>query len=126
MGGELIAVILLILVLIFGGVAVPFSFLAGCIVFCLWTGSSTGNFVQTSFTALNSYSIIAMPMFMIAGTLIDRSGIAATLVTAARGGEGAVREVCDFILAAQEKDASLLGRWLPADRRSDCHAPGRV
>ena len=84
MAGELIAVLFLILFLIFVGVAVPFSFLSGCIIFCLWTGSSTGNFIQTSFTALNSYSIIAMPMFMIAGTLIDKSGIAATLIAAPR------------------------------------------
>lgn len=91
MGGELIAVLFLILLLIFAGVAVPFSFLSGCIVFCLWTGSSTGNFIQTSFTALNSYSIIAMPMFMIAGTLIDKSGIAATLIAAAKKLVGKVK-----------------------------------
>ncbi|MCI9133112.1 MAG: TRAP transporter large permease [Lachnospiraceae bacterium] len=91
MAGELIAVLFLILFLIFVGVAVPFSFLSGCIIFCLWTGSSTGNFIQTSFTALNSYSIIAMPMFMIAGTLIDKSGIAATLIAAAQKLVGKVK-----------------------------------
>lgn len=43
-----------------------------------------GSWIQTSFKAINSYSIIAMPMFMIAGTMIERSGIAGTLVTAAQ------------------------------------------
>ena len=89
--GELIIAMILILILIFAGVAVPFAFLSGCIVFSLWTGSSTGNFIQTSFTALNSYSIIAMPMFMIAGTLIDKSGIAATLISAAQKLVGKVK-----------------------------------
>jgi len=84
MGIELVITLFIILGLIFLGVAVPFSFLSGCIIFCLWTGASTGNFIQTSFTALNSYSIIAMPMFMICGTLIDRSGIAQTLIVAAK------------------------------------------
>jgi 3-deoxy-D-manno-octulosonate 8-phosphate phosphatase (KDO 8-P phosphatase) len=50
----------------------------------------------------------------------------AMLVTAARGGEGAVREVCDFILAAQEKDASFLDCWPPEDKRSKRHAPSHV
>lgn len=75
--------IIVILIMIFSGVALPFSFLAGCIVFTIASGTSFGNFIQTSFSALNSYSIIAMPMFMIAGTLIEKSGIANTLIDAA-------------------------------------------
>jgi C4-dicarboxylate transporter DctM subunit len=70
--------------MIFSGVAMPFAFLAGCIAYSLITGASTASFIQTSFSAINSYSIIAMPMFMIAGTLIERSGIANTLIEAAR------------------------------------------
>lgn len=83
MGVELIISVVLILLLIFLGVGLPFSFLSGCIVYTAWTAASFGTFVQTSFKALNSYSIIAMPLFMICGTLIDRSGVAETLIRAA-------------------------------------------
>jgi C4-dicarboxylate transporter DctM subunit len=84
MGTVLMIVLFIILIMIFSGVAMPFAFLAGCIAYALMTGTSTANYIQTSFAAINSYSIIAMPMFMIAGTLIERSGIARTLVDAAR------------------------------------------
>jgi C4-dicarboxylate transporter DctM subunit len=84
MGTALLLALILILVLIFSGVAMPFSFLTGCLAFALMSGSSMGSFIQTSFSAVNSYSIIAMPMFMIAGTLIERSGIANTLILAAQ------------------------------------------
>ena len=83
MPAELIGSIVLILVLIFSGIGLPFCFLTGCIVYAVTSGSSMGTFIQTSFAALNSYSIIAMPMFMMAGTFIDESGIARTLIDAA-------------------------------------------
>jgi C4-dicarboxylate transporter DctM subunit len=84
MEAALIIVLAIILIMIFSGVAMPFAFLAGCIAYALITGTSTASFIQTSFSAINSYSIIAMPMFMIAGTLIERSGIAKTLIEAAQ------------------------------------------
>ena len=84
MGNALIIALIVILIMIFTGVAMPFSFLAGCLVYALVSGSSMNSWVQTSFKAINSYSIIAMPMFMIAGTMIQRSGIAGTLITAAQ------------------------------------------
>lgn len=80
----LILALIVILILIFTGVAMPFCFLAGCLVYAVLTGNSTGSWIQTSFKAINSYSIIAMPMFMIAGTMIARSGIAGTLIEAAQ------------------------------------------
>jgi len=37
----------------------------------------------------------------------------ATLVTTKRGGQGAVREVCDFILAAQGQLEAAIAPWMP-------------
>ncbi|MDR3294392.1 MAG: TRAP transporter large permease [Clostridiales Family XIII bacterium] len=76
--------IILILVLMFLGLEVPFCFLIGCILFTFWSGQSTGTFMQTGFSQIASYTMIAMPMFMIAGTLIDKSGISHTLIEAAK------------------------------------------
>lgn len=84
MATSLIIALVIILIMIFTGVAMPFAFLAGCMGYAITSGASTGSWIQTSFKAINSYSIIAMPMFMIAGTMIERSGIAGTLIKAAQ------------------------------------------
>ena len=81
---ALVIALIVILFMIFTGVAMPFSFLAGCLAYSMVSGASMNSWIQTSFKAINSYSIIAMPMFMIAGTMIERSGIAGTLITAAQ------------------------------------------
>lgn len=84
MGNALVIALIVILIMIFTGVAMPFAFLSGCLIYAGVSGASMGSWIQTSFKAINSYSIIAMPMFMIAGTMIERSGIASTLITAAQ------------------------------------------
>ncbi|WP_273227689.1 TRAP transporter large permease [Geosporobacter ferrireducens] len=93
---ALIASISAILVLIFIGMSVPFCFLSGSLIYIFMTGASTGTFVSTSYYALDSFSTLAIPLFMIAGTLMEKSGIARTLIDLAemilkktKGGMGA-------------------------------------
>ena len=43
----------------------------------------------------------------------ESARLAATLVTRKGGGRGAVREVCDFILAAQGRLDAAIAPWLP-------------
>ncbi|MDN5311628.1 MAG: C4-dicarboxylate transporter, DctM subunit [Thermoanaerobacteraceae bacterium] len=93
---ELVFSTVLILILIFLGMSVPFCFLAGSLLYVFMTGMSTGTFVSTAFYALNSTSTLAIPLFMLAGTLIEQSGIARTLIDLAeimlrkiKGGMGA-------------------------------------
>lgn len=93
---ELVISTIAILVLIFLGMSVPFCFLSGSLLYVLLTGMSAGTFVSTSFYALNSTSTLAIPLFMLAGTLIEKSGIARVLIDLAelilrkvKGGMGA-------------------------------------
>lgn len=69
-----------ILLLIFVGMSIPYCFLSGSLLFALLSGSGTGSYVSTAFYSLNSFSVLAIPLFMIAGTLMEKSGIARTLI----------------------------------------------
>jgi len=85
-----------ILLLIFLGMSIPFCFLSGSLLFAILSGESVGSYTATAFYALNSFPLLAIPLFMIAGTLMEKSGIASTLVDLAevmlrkvKGGMGA-------------------------------------
>lgn len=71
---------LLILLLIFLGVSVPLCFLGGAIFCALFSGLSTGAFATNAYYALDSVSMLAVPLFMLAGVLIEKSGIARVLI----------------------------------------------
>lgn len=86
----------IILVLILLGMSVPWCFLCGSLVYVLSTGASTGSFVSTALYSLESTSTLAIPLFMAAGVLLEKSGIARTLIDLAeklmrkfKGGMGA-------------------------------------
>lgn len=72
--------VILVLVCIFIGMGIPFSFLAGSVFWAMLDGSSMGSFVSTSYYSLDAYSLLALPLFMAAGILLERSGIARQLV----------------------------------------------
>ena len=74
---------LLILVLIFTGVAVPLAFLGGSFFVAYMGLGSTGTFATNSFYILNSISMLAIPLFVVGGSLIERSGIANVLIRVA-------------------------------------------
>lgn len=85
-----------ILVLILLGMSVPWCFLCGSLAYVLSTGASTGSFVSTALYSLESTSTLAIPLFMAAGVLLEKSGIARTLIDLAeklmrkfKGGMGA-------------------------------------
>ena len=102
---ALSAIIILALILL--GMSVPFCFLAGSLFFAFTTGSSMGSFVSTSYFSLDSFGLLALPLFMAAGTLIEKSGIAKTLVDLAemmlkkiKGGMGATIPVVSCFFGA--------------------------
>ncbi len=85
-----------ILALILLGMSVPWCFLCGSLLYVFLTGASTGSFVSTAFYSLDSTSTLAIPLFMAAGVLLEKSGIARTLIDLAeklmrrfKGGMGA-------------------------------------
>ncbi|MEA4954773.1 MAG: TRAP transporter large permease [Pseudoflavonifractor sp.] len=93
---SIVLAVVVILVLILLGMSVPWCFLCGSLIYVLTTGASTGSFVSTAFYSLESTSTLAIPLFMAAGVLLEKSGIARTLIDLAeklmrrfKGGMGA-------------------------------------
>ena len=66
--------------LIFSGVAVPLAFLGGSFFVAYMGLGSTGTFATNAFYILNSISMLAIPLFIVGGSLIERSGIANVLM----------------------------------------------
>lgn len=93
---SIVLAVVVILALILLGMSVPWCFLCGSLIYVLTTGASTGSFVSTAFYSLESTSTLAIPLFMAAGVLLEKSGIARTLIDLAeklmrrfKGGMGA-------------------------------------
>lgn len=87
---------ILVLVCIFLGMSVPYSFLGGAILYVYSTGSNTGMIGSTAMYALETASLLAIPLYLIAGNLMESSGIAGRLIDLAemllkkiKGGLGA-------------------------------------
>jgi C4-dicarboxylate transporter DctM subunit len=74
---------ILILVLMFVGVPVAYSFLWGTLFYLVISHQSLGGVVTTSFNAANSYAFLAIPLFILAGRLMVETSIAQRLVSLA-------------------------------------------
>lgn len=70
----------LILLLIFLGMSIPYTFMAGSAMFCILEGAKMNWFPSTGYYSMEPYSMLAMPLFIVAGTLLEKSGIASRLV----------------------------------------------
>ena len=71
---------LLVLALIMMSMGIPLAFLAGAMVFSAAAGLTTGSWGSTAWFSTESFSLLAVPLFILAGTLMERSGIAGALV----------------------------------------------
>lgn len=71
---------IIILLLIFAGMGLPYCFLCGSLFFALCTGKGINAFASSGYYALESYALVALPLFIMAGTLIERSNIATKLM----------------------------------------------
>ena len=87
---------LIILIFIAFGMSVSSSFLAGGLIYVLWSGSSLNAIASTAFFELEKTTILAIPLFMLAGSLMGATGIADRLIDLAaallrkrKGGMGA-------------------------------------
>jgi tripartite ATP-independent transporter DctM subunit len=89
--------IVLLVVLLLVGVPVPFSFLGSVLVFIFAGGYDPSFLLPYGYSKMNNVVILAIPMFIMAGGLINRAhigdkliGIAELLVGRLRSGVGAI------------------------------------
>lgn len=98
--------IMIILIFIFLGMHIATCFLVGSIAYCLLSGSSFSFFATQAYYALDSQSLLAIPLFVLAGILIDMCGIGKVLVDL---GEKLMKNVKGGMGAAIPVVSSLFG-----------------
>jgi C4-dicarboxylate transporter DctM subunit len=69
-----------VVVLILFGMSVSASFLTGALAFLFWTNQSMGAVASTAFYSLERSTLLAIPLFMLAGGLMEVGGIAEQLI----------------------------------------------
>ena len=77
---PLLIAFIVVLVLIFLGMDIFTSFLASAVVYNYMIGTDLTSFTLTFFATNNQYALLAVPLFMVGGTIMERSGIAGSLV----------------------------------------------
>lgn len=99
--------ILLVLILMFLGMPVSFSFLFASIAYFVMSGETLTTIAPTTFFSLQNSSLLALPLFIIAGNLMEASGIATKLVDFSekllkkvKGGFGAVIPLASMFFGA--------------------------
>lgn len=70
----------LILLFIFMGVSIPLSFHSGSFFLAIFAGARTGSFATNAYYMLDSIAMLAIPLFVVGGQLVEKSGIANVLI----------------------------------------------
>lgn len=97
----------ILLILMFLGMPVALSFLASSILYYLLSGESLSRIVPTAFYSLNNFTLLALPLFIIAGNIMQESGIAERLINFSelllrkiKGGLGAIIPLASMLFGA--------------------------
>lgn len=74
--------VIVLIVLMVTGIPVAFAFLGAASIMAIVGGYSTGFMVPYGFAKINSIILLAMPMFILAGSIMEFGGIGEKLVNA--------------------------------------------
>lgn len=104
---------IIFLVLLFAGVPIAFSMGLGSLIALMVSGNSLAVVGQRLFSGVNSFSLMAIPFFMLSGELMDKGGISRRLVNFAHalvghitGGLGMVDILTSIIFAGVSGSAA--------------------
>ena len=78
--GLMIGIMVLLLVLLFFGVPVPFAFFGISLLMVFTGGYDTSFLLPYGYTKVSSYVLLAIPLFIMAGGIIERSSMGEKLV----------------------------------------------
>ena len=104
---EIVLGIVILIVMIIIGVSIPFAFGAVLIYYFMILGGSPATTISVGFSQLNSLVLLAIPLFVIAGGIIERGKLGDALVSFIdmfighiKGGLGAVAVIASAIFGA--------------------------
>ena len=106
------ALIVLLFCLIIG-ISIPLAFLASAGIICLIGGYDASSLIVTGYTILNSILLLTIPLFVLAGAIMDKGGIGEKLVGSVerfvgkiKGGLGVVAVVSCAVFGAVSGSSS--------------------
>lgn len=107
MPGVIVITIIILLILMFLGMPISFSFLFSSVVYFIISGETLSTIAPTTFFSLQNPSLIALPLFVVAGNLMEASEIATKLVDLSefllkrvKGGLGSVIPLASMFFGA--------------------------
>ena len=78
--GVMVAVLVLLLALLFFGIPVPMAFFGTSLILVFLGGYDTSFLLPYGYTKVSSYVLLAIPLFIMAGGIIERSNMGEKLV----------------------------------------------
>jgi len=75
----LLVICVLLFVFMICGLPVAYAFLGGSLAFLILSGGNLGSVSTTAFSNLNSFTYLAVPLYVLAGALMSKSGIAESI-----------------------------------------------
>ena len=75
----LLIICILIFVTLMCGLPVAYAFLGGSLAYLIATGGNLAPIAGTAFNSMNSFAYLAIPLFVLAGSLMSKSGIAESI-----------------------------------------------
>jgi len=98
---------LILLILILVGMPISFCFLFSSMLYSLLAGKTLNGIVTAAFYSLDNYTLLALPLFIVAGNVMEASGIASVLVNfgdallrKVKGGMGALIPISSMFFGA--------------------------
>ena len=118
----LVLLVVAIAVLLVLRVPVAFAFLGPSIVYMWANGNSTGNALREVFNAADSFPLLAVPLFVLLGSLANRAGIADSLFRFALAVLARVRGSLGYVSIGTSVGFS----WMSGSAVADAAALGKV
>ena len=118
----LVLLVVAIAVLLVLRVPVAFAFLGPSIVYMWANGNSTGNALREVFNAADSFPLLAVPLFVLLGSLANRAGIADALFRFALAVLARVRGSLGYVSIGTSVGFS----WMSGSAVADAAALGKV
>ena len=122
----------LIVLLLLAEMPIAFAFGIGALVFGVWSGSDVSFLIPYAYQTTSSFALLALPLFVMAGTLMAQGGISDRLLAFVnafigrlKGGLGAVTVVTCALFGAISGSSSAAIAAIGPDH-DPAHDQGRI
>jgi tripartite ATP-independent transporter DctM subunit len=119
---SLLVLIVLILALLLARIPVSFALLGPSLLYIITNGQSEGLATRITTGGINSFPLLAIPLFILLGTIANKAGIAERLFQAALASMGRVRGALAYVNVGVNVGFS----WMSGSALADAAALGKI